>query len=81
MQINVDLIYPIGSLYITTDTSFNPNIKFGGTNYLNGKIIFLNSAIYFSNLLASFLFIFWLSIVLCNSNGNFFCRGSKSIFW
>ena len=31
MQINVDLIYPIGSLYITTDTSFNPNIKFGGT--------------------------------------------------
>lgn len=31
MQINVDLIYPVGSLYITTDTSFNPNIKFGGT--------------------------------------------------
>ena len=31
MIFNVDIIYPIGSLYITTDTSFNPNIKFGGT--------------------------------------------------
>ena len=46
MQINVDLIYPIGSLYITTDTTFNPNIKFGGTwarlegdVYLNRNIL------------------------------------------
>lgn len=27
---NVDFIYPIGSLYFTTNGSFNPNIKFGG---------------------------------------------------
>lgn len=26
----VDLIYPIGSYYETSDTSFNPNISFGG---------------------------------------------------
>ena len=31
MIINVDFMYPVGSLYITTDTTFNPNIKFGGT--------------------------------------------------
>ncbi len=28
---NVDFMYPVGSLYITTDTAFNPNIQFGGT--------------------------------------------------
>lgn len=28
---NVDFMYPVGSLYITTDTTFNPNTKFGGT--------------------------------------------------
>lgn len=27
---NVDFIYPIGSLYFTTNGSFNPNTKFGG---------------------------------------------------
>ena len=26
----VDLIYPIGSYYETSDTSFNPNVSFGG---------------------------------------------------
>lgn len=31
MIINVDFMYPVGSLYITTDTTFNPNTKFGGT--------------------------------------------------
>lgn len=31
MIINTDLIYPVGSIYITTDTTFNPNKKFGGT--------------------------------------------------
>ena len=31
MIFNVDFLYPVGSLYITTDTNFNPNIKFGGT--------------------------------------------------
>lgn len=31
MLINVDFIYPIGCLFITTDTTFNPNITFGGT--------------------------------------------------
>lgn len=30
MQINVDLIYPIGSLYLTTST-ISPEILFGGT--------------------------------------------------
>jgi len=43
MQINVDLIYPIGSLYITTDTTFNPNIKFGGTwSRLEGDVYLKN---------------------------------------
>lgn len=43
MQINVDLIYPIGSLYITTDTTFNPNIKFGGTwTRLEGDVYLKN---------------------------------------
>ena len=27
----IDFIYPIGSLYMSTDGDFNPNIKFGGT--------------------------------------------------
>lgn len=31
MLINVDFIYPVGCLFITTDTTFNPNITFGGT--------------------------------------------------
>lgn len=31
MLINVDFIYPVGCLFITTDTNFNPNITFGGT--------------------------------------------------
>lgn len=31
MLMNVDFIYPVGCLFITTDISFNPNIKFGGT--------------------------------------------------
>ena len=30
MRINIDLIYPIGSLYLTT-SSVSPNILFGGT--------------------------------------------------
>lgn len=30
MQINVDLIYPIGSLYLTTST-ISPSVLFGGT--------------------------------------------------
>ena len=30
MQINVDLIYPIGSLYLTTST-VSPSVLFGGT--------------------------------------------------
>lgn len=31
MKINVDFIYPIGSVYITTDANVNPSVLFGGT--------------------------------------------------
>lgn len=30
-HINLDFVYPVGSIYITTDGNFNPNNGFGGT--------------------------------------------------
>lgn len=40
MKINVDLIYPVGSIYFTTNT-INPEILFGGVweQYAKGKCI------------------------------------------
>lgn len=36
----IDIIYPIGSIYETIDSSFNPNFVFGGTwNRIKGKFL------------------------------------------
>ena len=31
VQTMIDAIYPVGSVYLTIDDSFDPNVKFGGS--------------------------------------------------